>query len=307
MGSLVFLTLEKQKKRKKKGRCEIMTNILVIDDVSLIRLKLEKILKNEGFTVFEAANIASVKNNMFAEEDISLKEIDLVLLDIYLKEENGLNLLEHLTQNYPGVKVVIISVEAKKSVVQKAIDLGAKDYITKPFDQKILLKKLYSLIPDQEIEEMEDKDTEKYHDKFKKNIDLLKTSISLELNRALRSKKPFSLVKMEFSKKLNKNKKRKLKEVITGKIRNIDQIFHTNSFKYIFLLPLTDKKGREVFIEKIIEQLNVEDNQIKLNSMSFPDLVLEGDEDQPEHENLLKYKKQILQKVFDNVVSLKNN
>ena len=79
-----------------------MQNILVVDDASLIRFRLSTILKSEGFKVYESETAAAVRQNSFAK-DISLANIDLILLDIYLKNENGLDLLEFLTEKYPNI------------------------------------------------------------------------------------------------------------------------------------------------------------------------------------------------------------
>lgn len=70
-----------------------MPNVLVVDDVGIIRLKLENILKNEGFRIYEAANARTIRESTFSQ-NISLKKIDLILLDIFLKDENGLKLLD---------------------------------------------------------------------------------------------------------------------------------------------------------------------------------------------------------------------
>ena len=118
-----------------------MTDILIVDDVGVIRLKLINILKSEGFKVHEAANARTLRQGSFSRKK-SLKEIDLILLDIYLKDENGLELLKYLTKNYPYIPVIVISVETKKSVVKKAVELGAKDYISKPFDKEILILRM---------------------------------------------------------------------------------------------------------------------------------------------------------------------
>lgn len=84
-----------------------MKNILVVDDTSLIRYRLVSILEGEGVNVFEASTTAEVRQNSFSK-DISLADIDIILLDIYLKNENGLDLLKTLSAAYPQISVIIV-------------------------------------------------------------------------------------------------------------------------------------------------------------------------------------------------------
>lgn len=271
-----------------------MPNILIVDDVGLIRLKLARILKSEGFKVFESTDIKSVKNNLFSNKK-TLQDIDIVLLDIYLKGENGLDLLEYLKNNYPNIKVIMISVESKKEVIKNAIYLGAKDYIIKPFDKETLINKIYTLLNRESIKEIE---SDAHTERFQNNRNKLQTNLSLEITRSIRSKLPFSLIKMDFSEDISEDNVKNIKEKITGTIRNIDQIYFIDNYKYIFILPLTDKEGSEIFVEKILEEVEKESKvEIKIKVSTFPETVLEDDE-KLNYRRQNKYKEKLLKKLI---------
>lgn len=118
-----------------------MANILIIDDAALIRKRMKNILLYDDHEVFELDTGKSIRNNSFSEE-FSLDDIDVIFLDIYLKDENGFDILKYLSKNNPDIDVIIVSGENKISTVTKAVELGAKDFLAKPFDNQMILKKL---------------------------------------------------------------------------------------------------------------------------------------------------------------------
>ena len=263
-----------------------MENILVVDDAKLIRFRLAAILKAEGFKVFEAANTGSVRQNSFSKE-ISLENIDLILLDIYLKNENGLDLLEFLTDKYPKIPVIIVSGANKAGIIRKAVRLGAKDFIAKPFDKTTVLYKVNNL----------------NNRSNKKNAlereESYKTNLSIELNRSLRSKQPFSIIKIDLPQTLEENEYIEIKNFITAKIRNIDQVYVLADYKYLFILPLTDKEGSWVFIKKItnitLENKELENKRFAVEKLSFPEDIVSREE--MDGRRFKKYRGEILQKL----------
>lgn len=116
-----------------------MINVLIVEDDPMVakfnRLYLESIA---GFTV------CGVANN--AEEGWELcqtLDVDLVLLDVYMNERTGLELLKDFRQANHPVDVMIISAADDKKSIQTALHNGAIDYLIKPFSferfQKALL------------------------------------------------------------------------------------------------------------------------------------------------------------------------
>jgi len=263
-----------------------LQNILVVDDASLIRFRLSTILEAEGFKVYESETAAAVRQNSFAK-DISLADIDLILLDIYLKNENGLDLLEVLTEKNPEIPVIIVSGANRAGMIKKAVKLGAKDFIAKPFDKKTVLHKINNLgisNGNKKVLEVE----ESY-----------RTNLSIELNRSLRSKLPFSVVKIALPTELEEMEYIELKNFISSEIRNIDQIFVLADYKYLFILPLTDKSGSEVFIDKItnitLENNEIENNKFTVEKLSFPEDITA--EEEADGKKFNEYRTEIFKKL----------
>jgi two-component system alkaline phosphatase synthesis response regulator PhoP len=104
--------------------------LLVVEDEAHIRRVLEYNLKLDGFQVYLAEDGAA--GLKLARE----KKPDVILLDWLMPEMNGLRVLEELkndssTQNIP---VFMLTAKGMLNDVTQALDMGADDYITKPFD-----------------------------------------------------------------------------------------------------------------------------------------------------------------------------
>jgi two-component system KDP operon response regulator KdpE len=100
--------------------------ILIVDDEVEIRRALQRNLQAHGFDVIVAGNGEE------ALEKLALQRPDLVILDLGLPDMNGLEICKQV-RTYSHLPIIILSVrDAEREKVQ-ALDLGADDYITKPF------------------------------------------------------------------------------------------------------------------------------------------------------------------------------
>jgi two-component system KDP operon response regulator KdpE len=109
--------------------------VLVVDDEPQIRTLLKATLARAGYSVVEASN---------AREALSSKSIDkpdLVLLDLGLPDRDGLELVG-LLRAEPRSAVLVISARDQTEQKVAALDLGADDYVTKPFDTEELLARV---------------------------------------------------------------------------------------------------------------------------------------------------------------------
>lgn len=104
-----------------------MEKILIVDDESFIRENVLRILENSGYLVLEAANSRE------ALELINQDEIDLVLLDLNLGQENGIDLLQAMKAVDPDLLVIIITGYGTVETAVDALKLGAFHYMKKPF------------------------------------------------------------------------------------------------------------------------------------------------------------------------------
>lgn len=107
-----------------------MATVLVIEDEQGIRENLERFLQLEGHAVFSAAN------GRAGLEHIRDHPPDLILCDVMMPEMTGFELLGELRKE-PGlarIPFVFITASAEKDDISRGLDLGAADYVTKPFN-----------------------------------------------------------------------------------------------------------------------------------------------------------------------------
>jgi len=101
--------------------------ILLVDDHALVRAGIgELVQKLPGVEV-----IGEASNGRQALEIIEAQTPDLVLLDIGMKELNGLDVAERITRDHPGVKALILSMHANEEYVLRALRAGACGYMLK--------------------------------------------------------------------------------------------------------------------------------------------------------------------------------
>ncbi len=114
--------------------------ILLIEDEPELRKAIKLFLYNEGYTV------ESADDYLKASEKIANYDYDCILVDITLPKGNGLDLIKQLKSNHSKAGVIIIS--AKNSLDDKIVglDMGADDYLPKPFHLSELNARIKSLI-----------------------------------------------------------------------------------------------------------------------------------------------------------------
>jgi two-component system KDP operon response regulator KdpE len=110
--------------------------VLVIDDEPPIRKLLRMGLATQGYAILEAPN------GRTALELLAREGIDLVILDLGLPDMRGHDLLRAIRTTHPDVPVVVLSSRNDETGKVEALDLGADDYVTKPFGMAELLARL---------------------------------------------------------------------------------------------------------------------------------------------------------------------
>jgi len=114
--------------------------ILIVDDEPEVRAVLEEYFVAHGYAALCAASAGD------AREMAARQPIDLALLDISMPGEDGLSLARHLRERYPRIAVVMLT--SAGTVVDRIVGLevGADDYVAKPFDPRELLARVKSVL-----------------------------------------------------------------------------------------------------------------------------------------------------------------
>lgn len=108
--------------------------ILIVDDEPSYLELMKDFLNQEGYV-----NVITESNPLNVLPLLDRTDIDLILLDIFMPEMNGLELLEKIYAVYPGIPVIVITAVHEVQIALKAIKLGAYEFITKPPDTDRLL------------------------------------------------------------------------------------------------------------------------------------------------------------------------
>ena len=134
---------QKDKREQYEKQIQIKQRILVVDDSEMNRAILCEMLKDD-FEIIEATN---------GQECVSLieqygKEISLVLLDIVMPVMDGFEILMYMNRNHwiEDVPVIMISSEESENYIRKAFKFGVSDYISRPFDSKVVYQRVFNTI-----------------------------------------------------------------------------------------------------------------------------------------------------------------
>jgi two-component system, NtrC family, response regulator AtoC len=111
-------------------------SVLVVDDEAEIRSLLSELLTDEGYTVRTASTAADA----LAEVAKDLPE--LVMMDVQLPDQDGIAVLKQLKREHPDLEVIVMTAFGGSSTAIKAMEHGAYDYVTKPFEIDDLLASL---------------------------------------------------------------------------------------------------------------------------------------------------------------------
>ena len=117
-----------------------LPNILIVDDDKRILELIDDYLSKNNFRV----NVAS--NSLEAREKIENIEFDLIILDIMMPGETGLKLTDSLKKNNFKTPILLLSALGEPEDRIKGLEIGANDYLSKPFEPKELLLRIKNLI-----------------------------------------------------------------------------------------------------------------------------------------------------------------
>ena len=110
-----------------------MKNILVVDDEKSIRKLLSRYLKEADYNCWTARDVVQAK------QILQLNPIDLVLSDINMPGESGIDLTRYIKDEFPEIGIVIVSIIDNPIVAKEALALDLYGYIVKPFTRNLVL------------------------------------------------------------------------------------------------------------------------------------------------------------------------
>lgn len=116
-----------------------MKKVLLVEDNETIVMGLKYSLEQEGFQVISAKSI------MESKEKLKEEKIDLILLDVSLPDGNGFDICKEIKQN-SDVPVIFLTAQDEETSVVLGLDLGADDYIVKPFRTRELISRINSVL-----------------------------------------------------------------------------------------------------------------------------------------------------------------
>ena len=122
-----------------------MKILIIEDDKSLVET-LKEILEQEKYFVDYYYNLDDI------EDYVILNKYNLIILDVMLGERNGFQFLQ-IVRNEVDRPIILLTAKDTKEDMLKGFNLGADDYITKPFDADLLLARIKSHLRGKEDEE----------------------------------------------------------------------------------------------------------------------------------------------------------
>jgi len=124
---------------KKSAINKIKSHILVVDDDNRLRKLLQKFLTDNGFSVDTAHNTS------IARKKITAILYDIIILDVMMPGESGLSLLQYL-RTISRTPILMLSAMKETKERIKGLEIGADDYLGKPFEPQELLLRIEAIL-----------------------------------------------------------------------------------------------------------------------------------------------------------------
>ena len=111
-----------------------MARVLVADDASFMRQMIREIVEAEGHEV-----VGEASDGDEVVEEFKRLHPDVVTMDIVMPRRSGIDAVKGIMQLDPGACVVMCSALGQETLVQEAMDAGARDFIVKPFKPDVVI------------------------------------------------------------------------------------------------------------------------------------------------------------------------
>ena len=118
-----------------------MTTVLVVDDAMFMRATMRRMLEEHQFEI-----IGEAANGLEAIEQYKKLQPDIVTMDITMPGISGIEAVQEIISIDPLAKIVMVTALGQQKLIVDALDAGAKDFLTKPFDPNQLIQVLRNVI-----------------------------------------------------------------------------------------------------------------------------------------------------------------
>ena len=119
-----------------------MPTVLVVDDALFMRVAISNMFKEWGYEV-----VGEAENGLEAIDLYKVLKPDLVTMDVTMPIMSGIDAVKAIMPEFPEAKIVMITALGQQRLIREALENGAKDFITKPFEPihlKLVADKLLS-------------------------------------------------------------------------------------------------------------------------------------------------------------------
>ena len=118
----------------------MMPTVLVVDDAVFMRATIKRMLENHQFEI-----IGEAANGKEAIEKYRELLPDVVTMDITMPGMTGIEAVKAITSEFPEAKIVMVTALGQQKLIVEAIESGAKDFITKPFNPEQIIQVLQNV------------------------------------------------------------------------------------------------------------------------------------------------------------------
>jgi len=272
-----------------------MSRILVVDDISANVEILSLHLSDEGHDVLEALSGKRALEALHDSLQDSKQEIDLILLDVMMPIMSGLEVLAHIKKDeqFKNIPIILVTANADEQSVAEGLDMGAFDYIIKPYSLQVLLARVRTALREKERQDL----LEKWA-----TTDPLTTLLNRrhffeiahrELDRSNRLNSPLSFVMLDIDnfKQVNDQFGHlvgdlalvMLAKILRKQLRSVDLCCRYGGEEFVLCLPDTNIKGAMNVAERIrlaVLQGSITSNETHTLSISISLGVANNHQDQ---------------------------
>ena len=240
-----------------------MARILVVDDIPANVEILSIHLTDEGYEVIKCLSGKETFEILNATQDDPELEIDLILLDVMMPIMSGLEVLSQLkgspqTMNIP---VILVTANADEQNVAEGLDMGAFDYIIKPYSLLVLLARVRTALREKERQDLLERwaTTDPLTELLNRRHFYELSDRELDRSHRLKSPLSFVMLDIDFFKKVNDQFGHLvgdtvliiLAKLLKEHLRSVDLCCRYGGEEFVICLPDTNQEGAHDVAERI--------------------------------------------------------